>query len=741
MDDPRTATTPSLPALGPLGRIAYSCAVHGRRTMLVWVLICCALGAFLPQLEHSLAGSGMWATGSESVKARDAVQAMNPLAASSALSVVMHGDRPYEQDAAFRSSARRVARVLGEDPAVAGTLGPAEAGLISPSGRTVIVSGGAGASPRDMIRAVDRLRQRIPAAAGPDHRAYLAGLSSQWADFNKDNRDATLHSEKYALPITLMVLAIAFGSLTAGGLPLLITVIGLAVTGGTLTLLTHLFDISLWALTFTLIFTLALGIDYALFIVMRFREALAEHIDPASAVAVTMDTAGRAIAFSGLTVFAAIGVCFIIPSPMPRSIALGIMLSVALVLLVMFTLMPTLMARLGPGIDSGAMPWRRRRRLRGPKLTEGHLMHRWGAFIWRHPKPLATAATLVLVVLALPLEHLRIGIPGNTVLPKDAPARQGAELAGAAFGPAAVAPVSVAVAPADAALALAVMRANRNLTGARLAAGRPDGRHVIVQASLKVPPGSAAAGRQIDRLRTALPESALVGHAPAELHDMQKAMTGTAPLVLALILLVGSLLLLVAVQAPLIALAGVLTSVLSTGAALGITVWIFQDGHLSDLLGFQPQGFIDFWVPVFFSAMIFAIAMDYTVFFVSSAREQWDQTRDARTAVVRGMSRSGPVIVAAVAAMLAVFGSFAFSSAVPAKEMGVVLGVAVLLDAFLVRLLLLPALITIAGPRAWHQPDWLRRALPTFSLSHGQAPDAPAPVTQDPGRPAANVHA
>ncbi|UTI63245.1 MMPL family transporter [Paraconexibacter antarcticus] len=727
-------------ALGPLGRLAYASATHARRTAVVWFVVVAGLGAFLPQLEHSLAGSGMWATGSDSVKARDVVQTADPLASSSALSVVMHGARPYAEDPAFRRAARAESRLLGGDKAVRGTVGPQKAGLISADGRTVIVTAGAGASPKEMIRAADRLRGQVPKVAGPRYRAYLSGLSAQWADFNKDNRDATLHSETYALPITLLVLALAFGSLMAGGLPLLITVIGLAVTGGTLTILTHLFDISLWALTFTLIFTMALGIDYALFIVMRFREALREHADPALAAAVTMDTAGRAIAFSGTTVFLAIGVCFLIPSPMPRAISLAIMLSVTLVLTVMFTLMPMLMARLGPRIDAGATPWRRRQNQRGARADGDGLMTRWGAFVWRHPRPLAAAAILVLVVLALPLGHLRIGIPGDAILPDDAPARQGAQLVNHAFGVSGIAPVTVAAPAGDGARAEAVMRADRDLVGVRPLPTTPGTDHVLLQAALRVAPDSRAAGTQIDRLRAELPPDALVGHAPAELHDLQRAMTNKAPLVLGMILVLGSILLLIAVQAPLIALAGTLTSVLSTAAALGITVHVFQDGHLTGLLGFQSQGFIDFWVPVFFSAMIFAIAMDYTVFFISSARERWDETRDARTAVVHGMGRSGPVIVAAVAAMLGVFGSFAFSPAVPAKEMGVVLGVAVLLDAFLVRLLLLPALISIAGPRAWHQPHWLGRLLPKFSLSHRQ-PGAVAPGTQKPNQPEVAVHA
>jgi RND superfamily putative drug exporter len=712
-------------ALGPLGRIAYACATHGRRTTCVWLVAIVALGAFLPQLEHSLAGSGMQASGSDSVQARTAIQAEDPAAASSALSVVIRGPKPYAQDPTFRAAAASVGRLLTTNGAVDGSKSPEQTGLISPDGRVVVVTGGAGGTPKEMIRAADDLRDRVADAAGPGYDANLSGISAQWADFNKDNRDSTLKAETYALPVTLIVLALAFGSIAAGVLPLLITVIGLAVTGGVLTLLTEVFDITLWALTFMLIFTMALGIDYALFIVMRFREALREHEDdPAYAAAVSMDTAGRAIAFSGTTVFVAVGVCFLIPSPMPRSITLAVLLSVALVMLVMFTLMPLLMARLGTRIDAGAMPWRRRDRPRRPE-GEG-LMYRWGAFIWRHPWPLAGGAVTVLVVLALPLGHLKIGIPAESVLPPDAPARQGTTAVKEAFGAPATVPVAITATPRSAAEAERITRADPSLVNVRRLPTRPDASVVVLQGSIKPTADSSSVGKTIDRLRDDLPNGTLVGGAPAELHDLQHAMSSTAPLVLGLILLLGSILLLVAVQAPLIALAGTLTSGLSTAAALGVSVYIFQDGHLTGLLGFQAQGFLDFWVPVFFSAMIFAIAMDYTVFFVSSAREQWDKTGDARTAVVTGMGRSGPVILAAVAAMLAVFGSFMTSTAVPAKEMGVVLGMAVLLDAFLVRLLLLPAIVRIAGRWAWWQPALLGRILPSFSLSHS------TPATNDP---------
>ena len=187
------------------------------------------------------------------------------------------------------------------------------------------------------------------------------------------------------------------------------------------------------------------------------------------------------------------------------------------------------------------------------------------------------------------------------------------------------------------------------------------------------------------------------------------------------VLALGFLLLLVAFQAPLIAAIGVLANLLATGAAFGVATLIFQDGHLSGLLGFESQGFVDAWAPVFFFAMIFAIAMDYTVFLLSSAREHWEQHGDAREAMVVGMARSGRVILAAGAVMVAVFFTFALSGPLPPKEMGVILGVAVLLDTFLVRLMLLPVFMRLAGGAAWYLPPWLGRVLPEIRFGHGES--------------------
>ena len=231
-------------------------------------------------------------------------------------------------------------------------------------------------------------------------------------------------------------------------------------------------------------------------------------------------------------------------------------------------------------------------------------------------------------------------------------------------------------------------------------------------------PSNAAVGHTIDRLRATLPPGALVGGAVAENHDLEQALAAKTPLVIGVVLTLGFLLLLVALQAPLIAALGVVTNLLATGAAFGVARLIFQDGHGTGLLGFESQGFLDAWGPVFFFAMVFAISMDYTLFLLSSAKEHFDRSGDPHEAMVGGLAHSGRVIFAAAAVMVAVFFTFALSGPLPPKEMGVILGIAVLLDAMLVRLVLVPTLLRVLGRSAWALPRWLDRILPNVSFGH-----------------------
>jgi RND superfamily putative drug exporter len=245
-----------------------------------------------------------------------------------------------------------------------------------------------------------------------------------------------------------------------------------------------------------------------------------------------------------------------------------------------------------------------------------------------------------------------------------------------------------------------------------------EGDRVMVQVVPRHDPSDKAVGATIDRLRDTLPVGAPVGGSVAENHDLERALSEKTPLVIGIVLALGFLLLLVALQAPILAAVGVITNLLAVGAAFGVAKWVFQDGRAADLLGFEPQGFLNAWAPVFFFAMVFAISMDYTVFLLSSAKEHWDRSQDSKEAMVGGLAHSGRVVFAAAAVMVAVFFTFALSGPLPPKEMGVILGIAVLFDAALVRLLLVPVALRLLGDWAWWLPRPLGRVLPNVRFGH-----------------------
>jgi RND superfamily putative drug exporter len=306
-------------------------------------------------------------------------------------------------------------------------------------------------------------------------------------------------------------------------------------------------------------------------------------------------------------------------------------------------------------------------------------------------------------------------MPSIKVVPKSDGSRLGYDWVVKGFGPGAPGALQV-VGPDVEAAWTAVLRQDAGIA-AVLPVQRTRGL-ALVQAFPTTDPSSEATARTIDRLRADLPAQTLVGGPGVENHDLEKALASATPLVIGVVLGLGFLLLLVALQAPLIAAVGVLTNLLATGAAFGVGKLIFQDGHGSGFFGFESQGYLDAWGPVFFFAMIFAISMDYTVFLLSAAKEHFDRSGDPREAVVGGLAHSGRVVFAAAAVMIAVFFTFALSGPLPPKEMGVILGIAVALDALLVRLVLVPVALRLLGRSAWALPRWLDRWLPDVRFGH-----------------------
>jgi len=703
---------PSTPSYGPIGRLGHWTATHLKLVAIAWAVIAISLGVFAPKVEHALSGAGWEATGSESLAVRQIVDREFGGLSSSALMVVVHSPGNTATDPAFRAVLAETQEVLESDPRVTQVVPPRRGQSISRDGHTAVVQAGAATDSNEMVRAATDLKKRLAELPADGVQVNLTGASGMWSDFNDANKTAMMKSELISWPVTLGILLLAFGSLVAAGLPLMLTILGLVASAGSLYLGTQVLDISIWALNFALMFALALGVDYALFIVYRFRGAFFGSEEPVEqAVAETMDTAGKAVLFSGLTVLISLSAVMLVPSPAFRSMALGIMLSVVFILAATLTLLPAVLAMLGPRVDKLALPWVQSGEHRSPRFAA------WGERLWRRPMAYGAVALLALVVLSIPIFGLQTGMPSIKVVPEEDGSRIAYTQVQDAFGKGAPGALQVVAPTADAERATAIAETDPGV--AQVVPGVPGrGSNVMVQVVPEQDPSDPAVGATIDRLRSDLPNSARVGGSVAENHDLEEALNAKTPLVIGVVLALGFLLLLVALQAPILAAVGVITNLLAVGAAFGVARLIFQDGNLAALLGLESQGFLNAWAPVFFFAMVFAISMDYTVFLLSSAKEHWDRSEDPREAMVGGVAHSGRVVFAAAAVMVAVFFTFALSGPLPPKEMGVILGIAVLLDAALVRLLLVPVALRLLGKWAWWLPEPLDRVLPDVRFGH-----------------------
>jgi RND superfamily putative drug exporter len=700
------------PSYGPIGRLGRWTAAHFKLVAIAWAVVAIGLGAFAPKVEHALSGAGWEATGSESLTVRETVDRDLGGLSSSALMVVVHSDEKTASDPAFKTVVAQAQDVLAADERVTEVIPPQPGRSISGDGHTAVLQAGAAADSNEMVRAADDLKEQLAALPAEGVQVSLTGASGMWSDFNEANKTAMMKSELISWPVTLGILLLAFGSLVAAGLPLMLTILGLVASAGSLYLGTQALDISIWAMNFALMFALALGVDYALFIVYRFRGAFFGSGQPVQdAVAETMDTAGKAVLFSGLTVLISLSAVLLVPSPAFRSMALGIMLSVVFILAATLTLLPAVLAKLGPRVDKLSLPWVHSGEHRSPRFAA------WGERLWRRPLAYGAVAMVALVALSIPVFGLQTGMPSIKVVPEEDGSRVAYAQVQDAFGDGAPGALQVVAPTAGAEQVAAIAKADPGVTQVMPPmTGR--GEHAMVQVVPRQDPSDPAVGATIDRLRSELPEGALVGGAAAENHDLEAALNAKAPLVIGVVLALGFLLLLVALQAPILAAVGVVTNLLAVGAAFGVARLVFQDGHLAGLLGLEPQGFLNAWAPVFFFAMVFAISMDYTVFLLSSAKEHWDRSQDPREAMVGGVAHSGRVVFAAAAVMVAVFFTFALSGPLPPKEMGVILGIAVLLDAALVRLLLVPVALRVLGRWAWWLPEPLNRVLPDVRFGH-----------------------
>ncbi len=690
------------PPLARLGQWTYG---HRAMVIVTWAVLAIGLGFFAPKLEHALSGAMWEVNGSDSLAARQVIDKEFGGLSSQSAAVVLQSKTIAADDPAFQARIAEVTAVLAKEPAFGPVVQQA-----APDGKTVLLQAGALVDPTEAVRAAERLNKPIGKLGDETVSVALTGSPAFWGDFNAVNKDGMQQAELLTWPVTAVILILAFGTLAAAGLPLLLAGAGLVSAMGVLFGITQFTDLSIWTLNFAMMFAIALGIDYALFIVTRYRGALhATPDDPKHAAGVAMDTAGKAVLFSGVTVLISLSAVLLVPIPAFRSMAAGMMLAVAFVLLAAMTLLP---AMLGGWINRLALPWHN---------VGDHRSAAWDRFGARiQPKALILAVTVTVALLGLsaPLLGLETGMPGINVLPESKQARQGYEQLAQSFGPGGPGPIQIIVpATGDAA---GVAKLVSETAGVAMAFPPQVGANgsSLIQAIATTDPSSKESFELIGRLRDTLPSQVLVGGPVAENHDLDQTLRDRAPLVIGTVLVLGFILLLFALQAVFIAVAGVLFNLLSVGAAFGVGALAFQHGWLAGPMGFESQGYLTSWAPLFFFTLVFAISMDYTVFLLASAREHFERSRDGAEAVRGALAHTGRPIVAAAAVMVAVFYTFAIAGPLPMKEMGIILGTAVLIDAFLVRLVLVPSVLYLAGDKAWWLPKWADRMLPDVRFAH-----------------------
>ena len=540
-----------------------------------------------------------------------------------------------------------------------------------------------------------------------------------------------LRAESIAIPVTAVLLVLVFGSAIAAALPLLVGVLSILGTFLSLHLLHGFTDVSVYSVNLATSMGLGLGIDYALFLVTRFREELRRGQPVPDAVRETMRTAGRTVLFSALTVMLSLGALMVFPLFFLRSFAYAGVSAVLFALLGALVVLPAALAALGERVNSLDLrkPLRRALRMAPPRvkaLDEG-FWHRVAVTVMKRPIGVGTSVVLLLVLLGLPFRNVVFGLPDDRVLPRTAQAQQVAQVLREDFtGREAFAlPVILSPAPPSVDAYAAALSAvagvervdaasGRFMNGRRVAPG-PAGFTASGAERLSVVPAIESIGPQGEKLVKALravpaPATVLIGGQAAQLTDTKAALGAKLPLALGLVLAATFVLLFLFTGSIVIPLKALVLNVLSLSATFGLMVWVFQEGHLTGLIG-DPivTGTLDTTMPILMFCVLFGLSMDYEVFLLSRIKEEWDATGDNTRAVAVGLERTGSLVTAAAGLLALVFFSFVSSDIAFIKLLGLGTGLAVLVDATLVRGALVPSFMRLMGTRNWWAPAPLRR--------------------------------
>jgi uncharacterized membrane protein YdfJ with MMPL/SSD domain len=570
----------------------------------------------------------------------------------------------------------------------------------------------------DIVDAVER------ADASPAFAVAVTGQKTLDRDFNELSQSDLQEGElRVGLPAALIILLLVFGAVVAGLVPLLITLPSIVVALGMVALLAQAFTLSVFVVNMLTGMGLALAIDYALFVVSRFREERGRGRVKLDAIAATATTANRAVIFSGTTFVIAMFGMLIVPSTIMRSLAVGAILVGIVSVVASATLLPALLGLLGDNVDRLRIPLIGRRSLESAN-PEGRFWGRIVRAVLRRPGLSLALSVALLLAAASPVFGLHVGTSGATALPDGFESKRGFAALQRDFPGATADPVEIVVAegatqPA-ARQALTALR-TRLAADPRFGPGEiersTDGRVALLSVPVRGDPSGDQAVAAVRDLRSSVVPAAfesteaevLVGGTTSENIDYFDSVIGPAPWVIALVLALTLVFLTVVFRSLVVAATAVVLNLLSVGAAYGLLVLVFQEGVGTGLLGFQQTDSIEAWVPLFLFSVLFGLSMDYQVFLLSRIKERYDQTRDTTDAVTFGVSSTARIITGAALIIVAVFAGFASGQLIMFQQMGFGVAAALLIDATIIRSVVLPSAMKLLGDWNWYLPRWLER--------------------------------
>ncbi|MCK9519127.1 MAG: MMPL family transporter [Dehalococcoidia bacterium] len=719
--------------------LARSSARHPWLMVGLWVLI--VAGAVFATTKMDFTEENE-ITGTDSLRADQLLEERLRGEEPASETIIVSANALSVDDAQYRDFVAGLTEAIRNTPGIAGATNYYEAGdesLVSPDrDRTLIVANLTG-DVDDADETVEPLLTTLEANGRDGFEVLTVGDGSLNRELNEAFEKDLQSAEQLGLPAALVMLVLVFGAAVAAGIPVILGVLGIAVSVGATALLSQVFGVSSIVINMITMIGLAVGIDYSLFIIERFREERAKGARKVDAIVTAGNTASRAVLFSGITVIIALAGLIVVPATEFKGMAIGAITVVAAAVAIALTLLPALLSLLDGKINWLHLPGRGKPRTNDDDPAKGFFGKTTSTVI-RHPVLSAAGATTLLLAMAAPVLAINLGSPGLSDFPENLESVHAYHVLNEDFSAGRIAPAELVIdgdvnsAEVQASLSeLRAMLANDGRFAEISAMQANDAGTVgLVNIFVNGDPDSIPARETIQDLRSDYIPAAFegtsatvyVGGHTAETVDYVDTMVTYLPIVIAFVLSLSFVLLMVVFRSIVIPVKAILMNLLSVGAAYGLVVAVFQEGVLAEQLGFQQSDSIAAFLPVFLFAILFGLSMDYHVFLLSRIQERFLHTGDNTGAVAQGLRSTAHIITGAAAIMMVVFGGFAMGDMVPLQQMGFGLAVAVFLDATIVRSVLVPASMELLGAANWYLPSWLHW-LPRISVEGPVV--APAP--------------